>query len=66
MYPRNFGNHVTYALPSAPQVNQYRTTQSTGMATQMQHGVFWREIARPPGLFREKKLQQSQVRFKSL
>ena len=24
------------------------------MATQMQHGVFWREIAWPPGHFREK------------
>ena len=33
------------------------------MATQMQHGVFWREIARPPGHFREKKQQQSQIRL---
>ena len=29
----------------------------------MQHGVFWQEIARPPGHFREKKQQQSQVRL---
>ena len=29
----------------------------------MQHGVFWWEIARPPGHFREKKQQQSQVRL---
>ena len=33
------------------------------MATQMQQGFFWREIAWPPGHFREKKQQQSQVRL---
>ena len=33
------------------------------MATQMQHGVFWREIAWPPGRFRRKKQQRSQVRL---
>ena len=33
------------------------------MATRMQHGVFGREIAWPPGHFREKKQQQSQVRL---
>ena len=32
------------------------------MATQMHHGVFLREIAWPPGHFREKK-QQTQVRL---
>ena len=33
------------------------------MATQMHHEVFLREIAWPPGHFREKKQQQSQVRL---
>ena len=33
------------------------------MVTRMQHGVFGREIAWPPGHFREKKQQQSQVRL---
>ena len=33
------------------------------MATQMQHGGFGREIAWPPGRFKEKKQQQSQVRL---
>ena len=33
------------------------------MATRMQQGVFGREIAWPPGYFREKKQQQSQVRL---
>ena len=33
------------------------------MATQMQHGGFGREIAWPPGHFREKKQEQSQVRL---
>ena len=30
------------------------------MATHMQHGFFWEEIAWPPRLFRGKKQQQSQ------
>ena len=33
------------------------------MATQMHHEVFLRENAWPPGHFREKKQQQSQVRL---
>ena len=33
------------------------------MVTQMQHGVFWREIAWSPGRYREKKQQQYQVRL---
>jgi len=33
------------------------------MPTQMQHEVCWREIAWPPGLFREKKKQQSRFRL---
>ena len=33
------------------------------MVTQMQHEGFWREIAWPPGRYREKKQQQSQVRL---
>ena len=42
-HPKKFGNHVTVSppdrltdRPSAPQVYQCKTTQSTGMATQMQ------------------------------
>ena len=53
----------SYTLPCAPQVYQCIITQSTGMATQMHHGVFLREIAWPPGYFREKKQQQGQVRL---
>ena len=61
MHPRKFGNHVTVRAPSAPRAYQCEITQSTGIATQMQHEVFWREIARPPGLLREKKQQQNRV-----
>ena len=61
MHPRKFGNHVTVHAPSAPRAYQCEITQSTGIATQMQHEVFWREIAWPPGLLREKKQQQNRV-----
>ena len=39
MHPRNFDSHVTVrpiARPSAPQARQCKTTQLTGMVTQMQ------------------------------
>ena len=52
MHPRKFDNHLT------PQACQCEINQSTGMATQMQHGVFW-----PPRLFKREKRQQSQVRL---
>ena len=54
MHPRKFGNHVTVRAPSEPKVYQCEITQSTGIATQMQHEVFWRVITWPPGLLREK------------
>ena len=31
------------------------------MATRMQHGFYWREIAQPTELFYRKKQQESQV-----
>ena len=37
MHTRKFGNNVTVRVPSAPQVYQCEITQSTGIATQMQH-----------------------------
>ena len=37
MHPRKFGNNVTVSVPSAPQAYQCEITQSTGIATQMQH-----------------------------
>ena len=40
MHPRKFGNHVTVRAPSEPKVYQCEITQSTGIATQMQHEVF--------------------------
>ena len=39
MHLINFGSHVTVRStdrPTAPQAHQYKITQSTGMATQMQ------------------------------
>ena len=38
MHPKNFDSHVTVrpiARPSSPQARQCKTTQLTGMATQM-------------------------------
>ena len=56
---------VPYARPFAPQAYQFKITQSTGIATLMQHGVFWRKIAWPPGLFRERerKKKSSPTKF---
>ena len=48
---------------STPQAYQCKITQATGIATQIQHGVFWRKIAWPPGLFRGRKTTKSQVRL---
>ena len=68
MRPRKFGNQVTVhrpsdrptVRPSAPQAHQYKITQSTDIATQMQR----KKIAWPPGLLeREKKKQQSRIFF---
>ena len=61
MHPRKFGNNVTVRVPSAPEVYQREISQSTDIATQMQHEVFWRVIEWPPGLLREKKQQQNRV-----
>ena len=61
MHPRKFGNHVTVRAPSEPKVYQCEITQSTCIATQMQHEVFWRVITWPPGLLREEKQQQNRV-----
>ena len=69
MHPRNFGSHVTVGpptaarppvRPSAPLAQQYKITQSTGMATQMQlKDLFGRKSHGLP--LREKKQQQSRV-----
>ena len=64
MPPRRFGNDVTVGALSAPQAYQCKITKSTGMPTQMQHEVFWREIACPPPsprLFREKNNNNDKV-----
>ena len=66
MPPRKFGNDVIVGALSAPQAYQCKITKSTGMPTQMQHEVFWREIASPPlppTIWREKQ-QQRQSRFR--
>ena len=54
---------VPYARLFAPQAYQFKITQSTGIATLTQHRVFWRKIAWPPGLFREREKKKSQVRL---
>ena len=65
MPPRKFGNDVAVGALSAPQAYQCKITKSTGMPTQMQHEVFWREIASPPPpsprLFREKNNNNDKV-----
>ena len=44
-HPKNFGNHVTVhresERPSAPQADQCKITQSTGMATQIELKVLF-------------------------
>ena len=44
MHPRNFGSHVTLCppvRPSTPQAHQYKITQSTRRATQVQLKVLF-------------------------
>ena len=66
MPPRKCGNDVTVGALSAPQAYQCKITKSTGMPNQLQHEVFWREIACPPPPpdFLERKKQQRQSRFR--
>ena len=51
------------ARPSAPQVRQYKITQSIGMATQMQLNVYLEGNRMSARTFRERKKQQSRVFF---
>ena len=51
--------HRASDRPSAPQAYRCKITQSTGMATQMQHKV----LTWPPGPLERKKQQQSRVFF---
>ena len=64
MHPRNFSSHVTIrppARPSSPRAHQYKITQSTGMATQMQRKVYFERNRVAARTFKEKKQQQSRV-----
>ena len=67
MHPRNLVVTWPYvhpaARPSARQAHQYKITQSTGMATQMQLKVYLEGHRMSARTFRERKKQQRRVFF---
>ena len=63
MHPGIFGSHANVRAPVRTTGTPCKITQSLGMATQIQHEVFWLGITWLHGLFRDKKQQQSRVRL---
>ena len=69
MHPRNFDSHLTGRppdRPSAPLAHQYKITQSSGMATQMQLEVLVQGNRMAAGLLEREKNNNKFVSFSTL